>query len=109
MGSVQHPVRRQLDELDASDVEERLERREKDARRHTLWALLGVSPSALIPLVAAGSELGVWAVIVGMLVVVTKESLAAFRAHGEASDLREELHRLRSEWSSSSPDGEEVV
>ena len=101
MDTENRALQKRLEEADADDITSRLAERERDAKRHTLWALLGVSPAALIPLVATASELGVWAVLVGMSLVVVKEALAAFKARADVSELREELHQLRSEWSSS--------
>jgi hypothetical protein len=85
-----------LANADAADVTERLRVRESQARRHTLWALLGVSPIGLIPLVATTSEFGVAALAGGMLVITVREALRAMSAHSEVSELREELHRLTS-------------
>ena len=97
-------VRRALEAEDVIDVSRELDGRERAARRHTIWALLGVSPVAVIPLVATASEFGVWAFLAAMSVVAARETLLAVRAHRDASELRERLHALTSEWSSSSPD-----
>lgn len=87
---------RVLEKADAADIAERLRVRESEARRHTLWALVGISPVGLIPLVATTSEFGVAALVGGMLVITVREALRAMSAHSEVSELREELHSLTS-------------
>ena len=77
-----------------ADVSRELEARERAARRHTVWALLGVSPAAAIPLVATASEFGMWALLAGMTAVALRETLGAVRAHRDVAELREKLHSL---------------
>lgn len=86
---------------DAADVTERLKKRESEAQRHAFWAVMGVSPVGLIPLVATASEFGVAALVGGMLIISVREALRAMRARSEASELREKLHSLNASWTSS--------
>lgn len=85
-------LQRRLDEADTQDIAARLAEKERKAKLHTMWAVLGVSPAALIPLIATASEFGVWAAAVGMSVIVVKEAVAAMGAGRDASALRRELH-----------------
>ena len=97
-----------LRRADAEDVARLLAERERAARRHTLWALLGVSPAGLIPMIGAVSEFGVPVLVAGMTAIAATETLRAVRARGEAQALRERLHALTTEWTPSrleSPDG----
>ncbi len=77
------------------ELEGRLASKRKASRRHTVWALLGVSPGALLPFGAllGESALGA-AVILGVLVTAT-EAWRAVRARAEATKLEMALKRLR--------------
>lgn len=91
-------IRRALDDANSADVTRELEHRERAARRHTMWALLGVSPAAALPLVAAASTFGVLALVGAMTAISTREALRAVRARRDAAALRERLHYLTSDW-----------
>lgn len=77
------------------ELEGRVASKRKASRRHTVWALLGVSPGALLPFGAllGESALGA-AVILGVLVTAT-EAWRALRARAEAAKLEMALNRLR--------------
>ncbi len=91
-----------LDRADASDLQCQLNERERAARRHTVWALLGLSPAGLIPLFAVANELGGYALFGAAIVISGIEASRAIKARGEALELREKLHSLSSPWTSSS-------
>ena len=96
-----------LREADIADVTRRLEERERSASRHTLWAVLGVSPAGLLPLIGTASEFGVAALITGVAAITVVEAVRAIRARGEAARLRSQLEELTAPWTSSSFELEE--
>ena len=86
-----------IEASEAAELAVEIEAREQAARRHTLWALLGVSPAGLIPLLAASSDFGVAALLTGAVCITGIEAWRALRARAEAAELRDELrHRASS-------------
>ncbi len=94
-GGVLEPGRRILLESERKDLEEQQLSRRAAARRHTLWALLGVSPTAAIPLLAA-TRFGVGMFAILSLCVAVVEAWNAIRAHMDATDIEGRLKRLSS-------------
>ena len=80
-----------LDKSEAEELAIELEKRERAARRHTIWAVLGVSPAGLIPLIAATNDFGVAALVVGVVCITGIEAWRAAKARGDASELRAKL------------------
>jgi len=80
-----------LRESERRDLEERLRRARSSARRHGLWAILGFSPGALIPMLGAAHEFGVGAVVGVSFFVVGWEAWRAVQAHMDAAELAAKL------------------
>lgn len=75
-------------ESELDDVDRRLERAQTRYRRHVMWMILGLSPSAVVPALLAFSEWGGGALVALVLVVCTAESVRALRARTEIKRLR---------------------
>ena len=70
-------------QADRGDLETRLETARREQRRHTLWALLGVSPAAL-PILFAVGDRGAAAVAVATVGIFAVEGWRAFTSGREA-------------------------
>jgi len=68
--------------------------RRRAARRHTLWAILGVSPTTLIPLLAAVHDFGPEIVGVAAVVIVAIEGWRAVRARTDAREIEAALEEV---------------
>jgi len=80
-----------LRESERQDLEERLRSARSSARRHGLWAVLGFSPGALIPMLGVLHEYGAAAVVAISVFVVGVEAWRAVQAHMDAAELAAEL------------------
>jgi hypothetical protein len=75
-----------LEALNRAELTQQLEARRKAARRHGLWAVLGLSPAAVVPFILTAHELGI-AVAVGCTVFVSGvEAWRAIQAHMDAEE-----------------------
>lgn len=81
-------------ELEKRDLQEQLEARQAAVRRHTFWAVLGVSPGAAIPLLMTFGDVGVTAVLVGMAAMTGLEGWRALRARKDVTNLETQMHEL---------------
>lgn len=87
-------------EVRRTDLERRLATLRKKGRRHLTWALLGISPAAIVPasgLLAEGS-MGLFFLLSGLVVVT--QGFAWARSNREAGEVEEEIAEL------SAPDAE---
>lgn len=84
-----------LQQSEVDDLSAQLESREAAARRHGLWAVLGVSPAALVPLIATASDFGVTALVAGSILVTGVEAWRALRARASAARIRTDLDATR--------------
>ena len=81
-------------EVRRTDLERQLEALRKKGRRHLTWALLGISPAAIIPasgLLAEGST-GLFFLLSGLVVVT--QGFAWARSNREAAGVEKELSTL---------------
>lgn len=74
--------------------DERIAAGEKSARWHGIFALLGASPAALLPMVGIGIDFGPMAVLAASACVVGIEAWRYRRAQAEVEDAMEERARL---------------
>lgn len=75
-----------LEKLDRAELTQQLQARRKAARRHGLWAVLGLSPAAVVPLILTAHELGI-AIAAGCTVFVSGvEAWRAIQAHMDAKE-----------------------
>ena len=91
-------------EAERVDLLERLNSRQVAVRRHTLLAILGVSPSVLLPAVGTFGDGGVVALALIILLMIGLESTRAVRAKRDVAELKRALIRLEEELDSISPD-----
>jgi hypothetical protein len=87
---------RSLLEMDIRELEEQVRAARSAARRHTLWAVLGVSPGAVIPLLLTIHELGMAVIGAFSVFVAGVESWRAIQARMDAAELQERLSSLSS-------------
>jgi hypothetical protein len=80
-----------LRESERQDLEERLRGARSAARRHGLWAVLGFSPGALIPMLGVLHEYGAAAAVAISVLVVGVEAWRAVQAHMDAAELAAKL------------------
>ena len=85
---------RAVREIERRELLDRIHEREDDRHRHTLWALVGVSPGALVPLVVSVSQLGASALAGSVFVMTALEAWRAWRAKKDVINLREALAEL---------------
>jgi len=82
-----------VSEVEREEIVRRIEKLRKKGARHLLWALLGVSPGALLPALGLMWEGSVELLLVlGVLVTLT-QFYAWAKTGREAGDLRERLDR----------------
>ena len=77
------------------DLLDRLQEREAAHHRHTMWALIGVSPGALIPLVISMSQVGASVLAGSVFLMTAVEGWRALRAKRDVAELKETLRELR--------------
>ena len=87
---------RSLREAEVRDLEEQVRAARSAARRHTLWAVLGVSPGAAIPLRLSVHELGLAMIVVFSVFVTGVERWRALQARMDAVELRQRLLEISS-------------
>lgn len=83
-------------ESERRDLEEQLQKRRRASRRHTLWAVLGVSPGAIVPLLAVASEFGITVVAALSFFVAAVEAWRAVQARADAQEIEEKLRQVSS-------------
>lgn len=71
-------------EVEMRDLQDRREELLNAARRHTLWAVLGLSPGAIIPLVVSVGEMGMGVFVAALVAMTGTETVRAVRARLEA-------------------------
>ena len=81
-------------ESERLDTLERLNSRMAAVRRHTLLALLGVSPAVLFPLLATFGDSGVVLLAAVITLMMGLEASRALRARRDAAELKRALIRL---------------
>ena len=84
-----------------ADCEARMEAARKAANRHGLFALLGVSPASLLPMIGLGIDFGAMAILGAGAVVVGLETWRWARARAEYRAAEEERTRVLEGGSSS--------
>jgi len=82
-------------EAERKDLEAEIDKREAAARRHAFWAVLGVSPGAVIPLLFTVSEVGAAALVAGVVAMTGMEAWRAHKARRDVGALRRDLEELR--------------
>ena len=83
-----------LHALERRDLEEQLAAKEAQVRKHTFWAVLGVSPGAILPLIFSLGELGIAALVVGVVAMTVLEVWRAYRAQAEVTAIERSLRAL---------------
>lgn len=86
-----------LARADLADARERLDRAERKAARHLAWALLGLSPAALVPFLALLIEGSITLLAVLLVMVPLVEGWRYRCATGEVRRARALVDRLRAE------------
>lgn len=82
------------------ELERELRAARKKGRRHFVWALVGVSPAALIPAIGLFREGSFGLLVLLALLVTTSQFLLGINASGKAARLEKALESLRGEVSS---------
>ena len=72
-------------------------RKRAAARRHGLWALLGISPGAAVPLLGSTAEFGMAGLLAIGAAVFAVEGWRSIRASRAANELERELGDLDAE------------
>lgn len=75
-----------LEALDGVELTQELGERRKAARRHGLWAILGLSPAAVVPFIATAHEFGIALASACTVFVSGIEAWRAFQAHMDARE-----------------------
>jgi hypothetical protein len=84
------------------DLERELRAVRKKERWHFVWALVGISPAALIPAIGLAWEGSFGLVVLLALLVTVSQFLLGVKATGKANRLERALESLRAEESSDS-------
>ncbi len=79
------------------ELEGAVRRKRAAARRHGLWALLGISPGAAVPLLGSAAEFGVAGLLAIGTAVFVVEGWRSVRATRAANDLERELEDVDAE------------
>ena len=82
--------------LRLEECEARIEESRKAAKWHGLFAVLGVSPASLIPMVGLGIDFGALAIVGVSAFVVSLETWRYLRARSEVREGEAERDRLLS-------------
>lgn len=85
---------RGLVESERADLEAAIEEARAAGRRHTTWALLGMSPGALVLIIAAGHEYGVVAALLASLGISGIEVWRGLKASRRVTALQDRLEDL---------------
>lgn len=93
-GELIPPEERALLLSQRDDLEERLRVRRRAARRHTLWAVLGVSPATLIPLLAAVHDFGPEIAGFAAVLVLGVEGWRAVQARADVREIEAALEEV---------------
>ena len=83
-----------LVEIQRRELLEQLDERKRARRRHLTWALLGVSPGALVPLFVSLSAVGVSALVGAVGLMTGVEAWRAWRARRDVVELKDTLESL---------------
>lgn len=81
-------------EVEMRDLQDRREELLNAARRHTLWAVLGLSPGAIIPLVVSVGEMGMGVFVAALVAMTGTETVRAVRARREADAIGPPCHAV---------------
>ena len=77
------------------DLEEELRVVRKKVRRHFTWALVGISPAAILPVIGLFLEGSFGLVVILVIVVTFTQLFQGVMAGTKAARLKEALERLR--------------
>lgn len=88
------------------ELEERVISRRRAGRRHTIWALLGLSPGALLPFAALLSESAISGAVALVVLVTGTEIWRAKKAERDAKRAEDALRNLRRATVSQDPDSD---
>lgn len=94
---------RAVAESTRAELESAVRRKRAAARRHGLWALLGISPAAAIPLLGTTAEFGVAGLLAIGAAVFAIEGWRSIRANRAANELEREMGDLDAEIRALSP------
>ena len=84
-------------ELQKGDLLDQIQERESAHRRHLMWAVIGVSPGAVIPLLVSMSQVGATALVGGAFLMTAVEAWRAIKAKREVAELKVTLNELGAE------------
>ena len=76
------------------ELEAQIQERRRSARRHTLWAMLGVSPAGLLPMLGLGWDFGFGGVVVAGVFITGIEAWRAVQAHADLREAEEAVRKL---------------
>jgi hypothetical protein len=84
-----------LIEYEVEDLERELRAVQKKERKHFIWALTGISPAALIPMIGLFLTDSFGLLVLLALLVPISQFYLGVKASGEASRLKKSLEDLR--------------
>ncbi len=80
--------------LQKRDLLDQIQDREVAHQRHMMWAVLGVSPGAVIPLLVSMSRIGVAALVGAVFLMTGVEAWRAIKAKREVAALKATFKEL---------------
>ncbi len=83
--------------LELEELEGRLQRARKKERRHLIWTVLGLSPTAVLPALGLLRESNFGLLFLLALLVTVSEGIAWARSSREAERLEEQCRARRAE------------
>lgn len=75
-----------LETLERAELRQELEAKRVAARRHGLWAMVGLSPAAVVPLIVTAHEFGIVVASACTVFVSGVEAWRAIQAHMDAQE-----------------------
>ena len=84
-----------LIEYEVEDLERKLRAMQRKERRHFVWALTGISPAALIPMIGLFLTDSFGLLVLLALLVPFSQLYLGVKASGEVSRLKKSLEALR--------------
>ena len=84
-------------QAEIEDLSKDLEKVRGKKRRHALWALLGLSPAALLPAIGLALEGSDGLLVLLVVLVVVSSTFAWAKNHLKEKELKDSIRRLRGE------------
>ncbi len=84
-------------EIQREDLERQIQALERKRQRHALWAVLGVSPAALLPALGLLAEGSIGLLILLSFLVTGTQAFSWVRTSRKSARLKERMSRLEAE------------